>query len=175
MIGLALLLAISNQADIVEQSAKVAAAAWQSRRLTLRKPGTVDLRYQMTQGGAGVRLSLIAHEDEAKFGGRRAHRQYAATDFGETGRLQVHLDQAGDYSLLIDNRLETKQTAVVKFKGTILYDVTPLEVRTLSWERRAVVIAASLTLFFGLCWITGRRLWRAMVERGVTGPPGGYA
>ncbi len=165
MMALALLLAIANQADIVEHIAQLRPVEWQSRRLTLRKPGIVDIVYEMKSGGAGVRLLLIANSDERKFESQREFHLYAATDFGETGRLKVHLAEPGDYSVILDNRLETKKSAAVKFKGTILYDLPPVQVRTLSWERRLVVIASSLTFFFGLCYFAGRRLWRALVDR----------
>lgn len=167
MMVLALLLAIANQADIVEHVAKVPPVDWTPRRLSLRKPGAVDIAYRMESGGAGVRLLLIAHKDESKLGAQREIRQLAATDFAESGRLQVHLAEAGEYSLVIDNRLETKKTAAVRFKGTILYDSDPLSVRTLSWERRLVVITSSLSVFFAVCFLAGRRIWRAMVERGI--------
>lgn len=165
MMLLALLLLTGNQAEIVETTARVKPAYWQPHHLSLRRPGTLDLRYEMTHGGTGVRLVVIEREDEAKFALGHKHTQLAASDFAVSGQVRVHLERAGEYSLIIDNRLESKKAASVKFGGTILYDVAPSDVRTLPWEKRIVVIGASLSVFLSICYLAGRPLWRAIYNR----------
>lgn len=173
--ALLFLLAAADHTEIVQTTATVQPADWQARRFTLRKAGTIDVTYNVVKGGAGVRLVLINRDDETKFALRREPKQFAATPFERSGRLRAHVDRAGDYSILLDNRLEPKQIAVILFRGVIIYDTAPIEVRTLPWPRRLLVIASSLGFFCGICWFAGRRLWRAVTERKMPAPPAGYA
>lgn len=175
MLPALLLLAIANHSEIAETTATVPPADWHARRFSLRKAGTVDISYDLAKGGAGVRLVLINRDDETKFALRREPKEFAATAFGTSGRIRAHVDRPGDYSLLLDNRLEAKQTAVIKFRGVIVYDADPVEVRVLPWDRRLAVIASSLSFFLGVCFFAGRRIWRAVTERRTPGPPQEYA
>jgi hypothetical protein len=162
-----LLLAAAAQVEIVEQSTEVPPADWKARRFSMRKPGVVEVTYRVTKGGAGVRLALIARRDEARVELRREHTEFAATGFAREGTLHARLDEPGEYSVLVDNRLETQRAATVSFKGLISYDAPRPQVRTLSTGRKIAVIGSSLTLFFGICLFAGRRLWTAISVRGI--------
>lgn len=165
MIPALLLLAIGAQVEIVQQSALVPPADWKTRRFSMRKPGIVEVSYRVTKGGEGVRLALIARRDESRVELRRQYTEFAATGFSREGTIRARLEEPGEYSILVDNRLETQRTATVSFKGVISYDAPQPRVRTLSRGRQAAVIATSLVCFFGICLFAGRRLWDAMHMR----------
>lgn len=175
MIPFALLLLSTNLLDIAEQTVKVPAAEWRSRRVMLRKPATLDMEYQMLAGGRAIRLVLIPSQEEERFRAGRPFTHIITTAFEREGRLRIHIATPGEYSLIVDNQLEQHVAAQVRLQGRLAFDNLPSDVRTLSWPRRLVIIGCSLSVFGGICWIAGRRLWMATRGRRIPAPPPPFA
>jgi hypothetical protein len=151
--------------SLMEDTVEVPAAGWRTFDLEFRqRPAILDCRFSVHSEGAGVRVALVRRGDLDRLRDGRGHRILAATGFEREGRLRAALPP-GDYSLLVDNRLEGRGPAEVWVKATVVFPPGAPEARVLSPERRAVVVATSLLLFLLVVLFAGRKLRRAMAHR----------
>ncbi|HVX65914.1 MAG TPA: hypothetical protein VHA11_04890 [Bryobacteraceae bacterium] len=154
---------------LLEDTLQVPAAAWRSFDLELKqRPAIIDCRFAVRGGGSGVRVAVMRRADLVRLREGQGHRVLAATSFEQGGTLRVPVPP-GEYSLVLDNRMEGRGPAQVWVQASIVFAAGPPEARVLSPQRRAVVIAASLLFFFAVVLVTGRRLQRALAHR--PGPP----
>lgn len=157
-LGLLLLLAASGPIPF-DRKVRVAAADSQGLELTIRnRPGTVNLRYYLIQGEAGIRAVVISKADQPRFRNGRPVKELAATPYARSGQLKVHLATPGDYVIILDNRAEARASAHVQVNGHVTYDREPVNAWELPPHRRYAVVAVSLGLFFGLVWWSGSRV-----------------
>lgn len=131
------------------------------RFVVKNRPGTVDVRFRVGSNPGRVRLILLPRSEEERFRSGQEYEAMVETPFETAGSLRKHLDTPGEYVLIVDNRQQLQIAATVKLEGSLSYDMSPVKVRTLSRERRMVVIGSSLGLFFAITLVAGRKLWRA--------------
>jgi hypothetical protein len=125
------------------------------------RPGTVEVRYEVSSNPGRVRLILIPRSEEEMFRAGQKYNEIVSTPFETSGVLRAHIATPGDYLLMVDNRQQLRIPATVKLEGKLTYDLAPAHARTLTPERRILVIASSIGLFFAITLLAGRRLWRA--------------
>jgi len=159
---LALVAALAQQRVLlVDEVVEVPASGWRTVEVALKqRPAIIDCRFTVVRGRSGVRLALLRREDAGRFRGGQPHRVLLSTAFESRGGFR-YAPGLGDYSLLIDNRMEGRGPAAVRLEVTLVFPRggEPL-VRELSTGRRAVVIVVSLTVFAVIVWFAARRLLR---------------
>lgn len=141
-----------------DESVHVRPGDW--RAFAFRVPGgpaLVTCEFVRLNAGAGIRTALLTRQDAERLQAGRAHHVLAGAGFKGRGAIEYHAP-AGEYALVIDNRLDGADWAEVHLHITITPESVP-EARELSPQRRAAVIAASLALFCAIALFTGRRLW----------------
>jgi hypothetical protein len=89
------------------------------------------------------------------------HGFVAATRPAGSGTMAYHLQRAGEYAVVVDNR--GRQTPVrVHLQVALDFSAGPEQgVRTLSPGRRLAVILISFAVFFGIVTWSTRKLLRA--------------
>jgi hypothetical protein len=109
-----------------------------------------------------VRVALLRREDVGRFRGGQPHRVLLSTAFEHRGEFR-YAPGLGDYSLLLDNRMEGRGPAAVRLEVVLEFPRggEPLA-RELSPARRLAVIVVSLAVFGALTWFAAWRLWRAV-------------
>lgn len=121
-----------------------------STAIDLRVPEhdtTVHCFLDLRAGESPVRAMLLERTQAERYHRGRNARSLYAVEFNRSGNFKYHFDQAGDYVLLIDNRLNSRTAAEVGVKIEITRNPVIL-VRELPADRRRAVVAISL-LFFG--------------------------
>jgi hypothetical protein len=140
----------------------VDASGFKGLRFSVKnRPGTVEVHYQVSSNPGRVRLILIPRAEEDRFRAGQEYNEITSTPFETGGVLQARIPAPGDYVLMVDNRQQLRIPATVKLEGRLTYDLAPVHARTLTPERRMLVIASSIGLFFAITLLAGRKLWRA--------------
>jgi hypothetical protein len=123
-------------------------ASWQAIRVDVPQHGTiVDCDFRVLEG-TKVQAMLVSRHDAERFHRGRSVRPLYNTGFEESGRFRYYISEAGEYVLLIDNRIAASVPALVKLRIELL-NPNGAYVRTLPPEKRRMVVALSL-LFFGI-------------------------
>ena len=142
MLPIALLIVLMNG------PVPVAKSHWTAIEINVREHGTtLDCAFEVVQGGSKAQVLLMPRADAERFNRGRSYRALYETGFEESGRFRYRVREAGEYILLLDNRLERRFDTTVHVKVQ-LHSPSLLNVRTASPERRRVVVTLSL-LFFG--------------------------
>ena len=126
------------------------------------RPGTLHLQFGTGRGGSPVRVFVIPKADQPRLNAGRDVPELAATAYGQTGTLQVHIDTPGEYVAIVDNSAESRQSVTVRVFGAITYDPIPIEHKQLTTRARIVVITMTTVLFVAVVWFAGRPVWSAM-------------
>ena len=162
--ALALLAALAPETvALVDEVVEVPAAGWRAVEVALKqRPAILECRFTVVNGRSGVRVALLPREDLERFRGGRRHRVLLSTGFESRGRFRC-APGLGEYSLLIDNRLEARAPASVRLEVTLQFsrEGEPLA-RELSPARRVTVIVVSLGVFAAIVWYAARRLLRRL-------------
>jgi hypothetical protein len=167
ILSLVLLLASAQRVVLVDELIRVPASQWQAVDFALnQRPATIECQFRVERGSSGVRVVLLDRREARRFRAREPHRVILSTGFQKSGEFRYN-SGIGDYSLVIDNRLEGRGPAEVRLELALSFGGQALpHVQELSSARRAVVILISLLLFAALVWPALRHLHRAAKNRG---------
>ncbi len=161
---LALLLALAaapRALPLLDETVTVAAAKWRAYGIPLRQqPARLECGFTVVSGGSGVRVLLLERAEFAKMSAGQAHRELAATAYQRSGGFTCWAPP-GDYVMLVDNRMEGRGPAAVRLQVALVFDSGEPAPRTLSPERRAVVVGLSLLFFAAVALLAGSGLRRA--------------
>jgi hypothetical protein len=136
---------------LVDDTVRVPAGGWRTVDVALKQRSAVlECRFAVVSGRSGVRVALLEREEAGRFRAGRAHRVIASTGFQEAGGLR-HRCETGDYTVLVDNRLEGRGAAEVRLQVSLLF----------TGEAQAVIVI-SVAAFAAMVWFAARRLRRAM-------------
>ena len=164
ILALALLAAAAQErVTLLDEVFEVPRSGWRAVDVALKqRPAIIDCRFSVVRGGSGVRVALLQREHLGRFRGGQPHRVLLSTGFEPRGGFR-HAPGLGDYSVLIDNRMEGRGPAAVHLEVALLFSRggEPL-VRELSPDRRLTVIVVSLVVFAGLVWCAVRCLGRVL-------------
>jgi len=132
----------------------------------LQAPVTVECSYTVFEGGSGIRAALMSRGEAERFRDRRSHRPAISTPYQMKGGFRHRIDQAGDYLVVLDNRMEGRSAAAVRLRVVMNHeDPAPGPARMLSSRRRLVVVVTSVLFFVVVSGWSGRRVWRAHSAR----------
>jgi hypothetical protein len=173
MILLGLLLALAAAPDrivLMDETAQVPAASWRDYPIELhQRPAFVECEFKVESGGSGVRVALMQRGEVERLRAGQGHHVLAATGYERHQRFRFPVP-AGDYSVVVDNRLEGRGPAEVHLRVALVFTDPEPEAQVLSPARRAFVIAASILFFLAVAFFAGRKLRKAVLERRT--PPG---
>ncbi len=176
---LALLLLVSalaatgapNRLVVMDETVEVPAAEWRAFDLDLRQqPAWIDCRFSVRSTGSGVRVALLRRADVERMRDGQPHRILGTTDFQRAGLLRQAVP-AGDYSLVVDNRLEGRGPAEVYLQVGLLFVGPGPKPHVLSPARKAVVVALSILFFVAVAGFAGWKLLRAASQNRGAPPP----
>jgi hypothetical protein len=157
-----LLLAAATRVELVDEVYTIPTAEWRYVEVQLRQtPVAVNCSFQVVSRGAQVRVALLSRADLERLRADQPHGFLAATQPASSGTLNYHLQRAGEYAVVVDNRaLHTPLR--VHLRVSLDFSGRPEQgVRTLSPERRLAVILISFAVFFGIVTWSARKLLRA--------------
>lgn len=141
MILLALLVLITD--GVVD----VPPSRWTAIQLkTDQNSTTAQISYDVERGSR-VQALVLTRQDAELFNRGRQPKPIGFSGFERSARFRVFIPEAGDYVLLLDNRIEGRFPSKVRLRIEVS---APNDVRV-SWvpeERRRATVALSL-LFFG--------------------------
>lgn len=162
MIALALLLA-ATQVAMIDDIVRVPPAAWRGVDVTLRqRAATVECNFLVAEGRSGVRVMLLDRAEVSRMRDGRSFDTLAGTGYVRSGHFRVAVPRPSDYFVVVDNRMEGRDTAEVHLQVALVFDEGNLTVRQAPLSRRVAVIAGSLAFFFGVCLFAWRKLGPAM-------------
>lgn len=150
------LLAATAQVAIIDDIVRVPPSEWRMLDLLLRQQAaTVELSYTVNQGRSGVRVALMERSEVDRMRSGKSFRTVAGTSFNQAFTFRATVPRPGDYAILVDNRMEGRDTAEVHLQVSLVFRQTSavglVPVRFVSPARRAAVITLSLAFFFGVC------------------------
>jgi hypothetical protein len=173
MIFLAMLLAAAAVPDrfvLMDETVQVPAASWRDYPIELRqRPALVECSFSVEGGGSGVRVALMQRAEVERLRAGQRHHVLAATGYERAQRFRFPVP-AGDYSIVVDNRLEGRGPADVHLRVALAFTGPEPEAQVLSPARRASVVAASILFFLAVAFFAGRKLKKAVLDRRP--PPG---
>ena len=115
---------------------------------------TVECRFKVVKGSQ-VQIFIVDQQQAQRFHRGRSFEPVFASGFQSEGHFRTIVHEAGDYVLLLDNRIDARGPAVVEV--TLNETRTPtFQARELPPARRQAVVALSL-LFFGAVLVFSAR------------------
>lgn len=120
-------------------------------------PARVLCKFHLAEGRSGVRAVLLRRVDVRLWLAGRADHVLASTGFAESGGFMYLIDQPGQYSVVLDNRNEGRDAALVHLQVLLLSGIgaagpiqpaDPGRVRLLVWGS---ILLFGLASFYG-CW-----------------------
>jgi len=155
------LVALPRALPVLDETATVPAAEWKAFPIPVRRqPSRIDCGFEVESGGSGVRLVLIERAEFERMSAGQGYHALAATAYQRSGGFMVWAPP-GDYVVVADNRMEGRGPAEVHLQVTLVFDGGAVLPRTLSPERRAVVVGLSVLFFGAVALLAGGPLWRA--------------
>jgi hypothetical protein len=166
------LAAVPPALPLLDKTVTIPAADWKAFEIPLRqRPARIECEFAALSGGSGVRAVLLERAQFERLEAGQGYHTLAATAYQRSGGL-AYWAEAGDYVVAVDNRLEGRGPADVRLRVWLVFESPAAPPRTLSPERRAVVVGLSAAFFAGVALFAGTRLWRAFgaSARGPTPP-----
>lgn len=143
MIPLSFLLLLVTQTVL-----KIPPSHWTAIELKVPQNGsTVYLSFDVRSRESRVQAMVLSRSEAERFHRGRSVRPLFATGFERSAEHRVLVPDAGDYVLMLDNRLEGRFPSEVALKFEVTHP-NDVRVRTVPPERRRATVALSL-LFFG--------------------------
>jgi hypothetical protein len=148
------LLSVVLEGDIV-----VPQSHWRAVDVKVAHAGTlVKTVLRAPENSTRMQAYLVTRRNADRFAQGGALRPLATTSFERDGTLYMIAEHAGDYILLLDNRMEGRRATQVHLKVELL---PPVEtVRTVPPERRRAVELASVLFFLGVVAYSARQLMK---------------
>lgn len=154
------MIALLLLAVLFDQAVEVPASRWKTIDVPVAAADMLlEASYLVPSSASRVALILLTRDDALRFESGRSIRPLASTGWSYDGRLRHRFQQAGNYALVLDNRIEGRHPTAV----TLKVDITGAEnvtVRELSPQRRLLVITISLLVFVALVMFTARLFMR---------------
>jgi hypothetical protein len=161
-----LLAASAGRLVVMDETVQVPAQQWQAFDLELKQmPAVVECRYSVAGKGAGVRLALMHRADEERFRAGMRHHVLAATEFQRSGGLRFRLPNPGEYSVVLDNRLEGRGAAQVQLTVSVLFPGAVPEPAGLPPGRKWTVVLLAFLYIGAVMTFAVRRLGSALIGK----------
>lgn len=122
--------------------------------------------YHVEQGRSGVRAVLLKRADVRLWLNDRPHRILASTSYADSGGFSSLVAEPGAYSIVLDNRMEGRDNAVVRLQVKLISGSgVDVPVQRAAPVRGQVVVWTSVLLFGLLASLSGWRVYLALERR----------
>jgi hypothetical protein len=122
--------------------------------------------YHVEQGRSGVRVVLLKRADVRLWLNGRAHRILAATGYADSGGFSSLVEEPGAYSIVLDNRMEGRDNAVVRLQVKLVSGSgMDVPVQAAASTRAQILVWTSVLLFALLALFSGWRIHLALERR----------
>ena len=148
-------------AVLLEQTLELKPSSWRIIDLPVAEADMeLDARFAVT-GDDKSRISgaLVTRQDALRFEQGRNVKPISSTNWAHEGRIRHVFRHAGNYALILDNRIEAKQPVAARVKVDLMH-YRDTQVRELPRERRILVITVSLLIFVAIVMFTARQFAR---------------
>src|SRR5262245_2118784 len=133
---------------LTESLVSVPPSHWTAIKLDVPQARTtVHGSFRVEGDGSRGPAIVLSRGEAERFNRGRSIQPLYMSGFVKSDSFHVFVPEAGDYVLLLDNRLEGRHPTPVKLRFDLSYP-HDVRVQTVSWERKRVVVALSL-FFFG--------------------------
>jgi hypothetical protein len=153
---------------LADQDEDVGAGKLRTLELNLDyAPVRAVCEYSLVAGAQGVRVLLIRKEDLPRLARNLPFEPLVATPYAHRSAFSREVSAAGDYLLVLDNRLPGGTgRSTVHLHARLIYGAPETgPIQTLDPQRRRIVVGLSLGLFCALCVFAGQGLRRALKRR----------
>ena len=165
-LALFLLAAAPQRLLIVDETVQVPASQVRAVSLNVAaREASLDCEFAVSGPGSGVRVALMSWEQAERFRRGLSHHTVKALPYATSGTFRAGVAGSGRYQMVLDNRMEGRGPVDVRLKVWLTFG--PVPALELSSRERAVIVAISLSFFFGVVWFAGRRLWDATRDRRI--------
>lgn len=155
------LVALPRAQPVLDEAVTVPAADWKAFAIPVRQQAArIDCGFEVESGGSGVRLILMERAEFERMSAGQGYHALAATAYQRSGGFAYYAPP-GDYVIVADNRMDGRGPAQVRLQVALVHDAGGELPRTLSPERRAVVVGLSILFFGAVALFAGGRLRRA--------------
>jgi len=96
---------------------------------------------------------------------RQAHRTLAGTGFAHDGTFTHRVAAEDEYRLVLDNRMEGRNSALVRLRVTVVTGEGPGQAKGPDRGRGQTAVWVSVMLFLVICGGAGWKLRKAWVDR----------
>ena len=166
MIALAwiFLLAATSKVELTDEVYEIPAnQCWHVEVNLRQKPAEVSASFQVESGPRQVRVALMTRDNLDRLYNDMPHGVLAVSGPAKSGSLVYRISRAGDYGLVVDNRVDGSRSAAVHLRITLDFAAHPETGLTqISPQRQLSVIAMSCAFFIGVAAYSARKLWRAI-------------
>jgi hypothetical protein len=157
-----------GHADIlIDEDVHISPAKVRPLEFDVRVKGTrVLCTYHVEQGRSGVRAVLLKRGDVRLWLAERPHSILASTAYADSDGFSWLVAEPGAYSIVLDNRLEGRDEAVVRLQVRLVSgDGINAPVQRAAPVRARVVVWVSVLLFAVLALLSGGRIHVALERR----------
>lgn len=159
------LLASAGPLTLLDELVTAPPGEWRPLSIALhQQPAVIECNFAVRRGPP-VRLWLLDRGELRAFGSRAPVRPLAMTGYQRQGLLR-HPAPKGDFVIIVDNRLDGRQSAEVRL--LVRLDFASMQAWELPPERRRVVLLASLLFSLIVGWWAARhlgpKLWARLRE-----------
>ena len=130
------------------------------------RDGRVLCTYHVVSGRSGVRAVLLKQDEMRQWLMGKPNHALAATGYSESGGFSFVVDSPGAYSIVIDNRMEGRDPAVVRLQVKLVSGAgSARSVRLADPERARGLVWGSVALFAALSLLAGWRIRLAWMRK----------
>lgn len=165
--SIAALPASGNSDLLIDEDVQISPAKVRPLEFDVSIKGTrVLCTYHVEQGRSGVRAVLLKRGDVALWLDDRPHSILASTSYADSGGFSWLVAEPGAYSIVLDNRLDGRDNAVVRLQVRLVSGSgINVPVRRAAPARAEVVVWISILLFALLALLSGWRIHLALERR----------
>ncbi len=154
-----------SQETVFDEEVRVGPGKIRTLDLDIEANGRVVCEHHVVSGASGVRVVLLKKGEAAKWVKGEAHSTLAGTAFAHDGSFTHRVAGDAEYRLVLDNRMEGREAALVRLRVTVVRGEGKGPARGPDRARGQAAVWVSVTLFLVICGGAGWRLRRAWVER----------
>lgn len=165
--SIASLPASGNSDVLIDEDVQISPAKVRPLEFDVKVKGTrVLCTFHVEQGRSGVRAVLLKRADVRLWLDDRPHSILASTDYEDSGGFSWLVAEPGAYSIVLDNRLDGRDNAVVRLQVRLVSgDGINIPVQRAAPVRARVVVWISVLLFAFLTLFSGWRIHLALERR----------
>jgi hypothetical protein len=167
VVSIATLPASGHSDVLIDEDVQISPAKVRPLEFDVSVKGTrVLCTYHVEQGRSGVRAVLLKRGDVRLWLNDRPHSILASTAYADSGGFSWLVAEPGAYSIVLDNRLDGRDNAVVRLQVRLVSGSgINVPVQRAAPVRAEIVVWVSVLLFAVLAVLSGWRLHAALERR----------